>query len=86
MLDTGSEGENDATYHHNPVKSLARQSCTSSPSFPRRRAVYETRTIRWQHLSVENRESHRDSSETRQFTGRGGFAWTGFVSALWILP
>ena len=41
------------------------------PSFPRRRAVYGTRTIRWQHLSAESRESRRDSSETRQSTGRG---------------
>ena len=27
--------------------------------------------IRWQHLSAESRESRRDSSETRQSTGRG---------------
>ena len=43
---------------------------TRRPSFPRRRAVYGTRTIRWQHLSAESRESRRDSSETRQSTGR----------------
>ena len=29
------------------------------------------RTIRWQHLSAASRESRRDSSETRQSTGRG---------------
>ena len=31
-----------------------------------------TRTIRWQHLSAASRESRRDSSETRQSTGRQG--------------
>ena len=30
-----------------------------------------TRTIRWQHLSAESRESRRDSSETHQTTGWG---------------
>ena len=41
-----------------------------SPSFPRRRAVHGTRTIRRLRLSTESRESRRDSSETRQSTGR----------------
>ena len=31
-----------------------------------------TRTIRWQHLPTESRESLRDSLETRQSTGRQG--------------
>ena len=31
-----------------------------------------TRTIRWQHLPAESRESRRDSSETRQSTRVGG--------------
>ena len=56
-------------------------SSTPTPSFPHRRAVYGTRTIRWQHLSAASRESRRDSSETRQSTGRmhgGRHRHTGF--------
>ena len=39
-----------------------------SSSFPRRRAVYRDGNDRRLRLSAEGRESHRDSSETRQST------------------
>ena len=39
-----------------------------SLSFPRRRAVYRDGNDRRLRLSAEGRESHRDSSETRQST------------------
>ena len=57
------------------VRVTSRQShhsSTSAPSFPSRRAVYGTRTIRRLRLLTESRESRRDSPETRQSTGRSG--------------
>ena len=67
-LDPQSRGEGDG-----PVILASRQ----YPQGPYRHSrvggpFIRTRTIRWQHLSAASRESRRDSSETRQSTGRQG--------------